>query len=84
VLGWVGLASQAHFDSSTFRREVQRISNNLGRIAKKKFNKYFKNSHPAGWPLRLAGWAYEASGPNEVGLKSLVPKWAEKIEPKPI
>ncbi|KAG5600151.1 hypothetical protein H5410_031521 [Solanum commersonii] len=30
---------------------------------------------------RLAGWA---NGPNEAGLKSLVPKWAEKIEPNPI
>ncbi|KAG5575278.1 hypothetical protein H5410_055412 [Solanum commersonii] len=42
------------------------------------------DNHPAGWPLRLAGWAYEASGPNEAGLKSLVLKWAEKIEPNPI
>ncbi|KAG5620596.1 hypothetical protein H5410_005814 [Solanum commersonii] len=46
--------------------------------------KRYGNNIPAGWPLRLAGWPYEASEPNEVGLKRLVPKWAEKIEPNPL
>ena len=41
----------------------------------------FKNSLPGGCPLRFAGWAYEISGSNEVGLTSLVSKWAEKLSP---
>lgn len=36
-----------------------------------------------GWHLRLAGWAYEANGPNGGGLKSRIPKWAKEIKPNP-
>ncbi|KAG5630196.1 hypothetical protein H5410_001913 [Solanum commersonii] len=34
-----------------------------------------------GWPLSLAGWACEASDPNEAGPNSLIPKGPKKLCP---
>uniref|UniRef100_M0ZYI2 Uncharacterized protein n=1 Tax=Solanum tuberosum TaxID=4113 RepID=M0ZYI2_SOLTU len=52
-------------------------------IATTKYPKRLEKGQKMGWPLSLAGWAHVASGPNEAGPKSLVPKWAKKIRPNP-